>query len=163
MREAIGTLTKAKEDLIRSVDEWTIKHDKLKLHSAQEMEDVQFELDTVKKELQDKSDQMDKLFEQIREDRSVMNRMQVKCDELDEIKRKEHLHKIWLDSRPKYKFKSIAIVVRTAIRLSRAIAAGTPFHGAGALGRRLQVRLVHESYEPTLAELADCNKTISTL
>jgi len=162
-RETINTLQRNKEDLTRSVEELTAKFDKLKQHSEQEADDLRFELDTVKRELDDKNSQMDSLYSQIRDDRSVMNRLQARCDEFDEIKRKEVLHQMWLASRPKYKLKTIAVVVRTAVRLSRAIAAGPPYLAAGSLGRRLQLRLVHESYEPALAELEACKITISNL
>jgi len=160
-REAIGSLTRINEELSRLVDEWTSKYENIKQKSEQEIDDMRFEMDANRRELEDKNGQLDSLYTQIREDRSVKNRLQARCDEFDEMKRKEALHQVWLASRPKYKLRTIALVVKIAVRLSRAIAAGTPFYGAGALGRRLQVRLIHESYKPTLAELAACKETIS--
>lgn len=155
-RESIASLTKTKEDLTAQLAEAKERYEKHKLRSEQLLDNTKFELDVATKDLTEKAEILETLYTQIREEKRLTRQLQDRCDVFDEQQRKEEQHRQWLASRPKYKFRTIALTVRCAVRLSHAAASvvAGDFSAVAPFGRRAQIQAVHNSYSQPVAELA---------
>lgn len=157
-RAAIASLSQTVEEQTVALAAGTERYNSLLTISQETKEQLDYEKSIVQSELGEKLELLDNLLEQKRDDVAKINRLQARCDIFDVQEAKEAAHRAYLALRPKHSMRVIAIVVRTAVRLSRAIAAGPPFYGAGALGRRKAEICLHLSYVPALEELKACRE-----
>ena len=169
-KESLDKLNASMVELLQKVEEQETalaegadRYDRLATTSRETIEQIDYEKGLLTTEFNEKMELLDNLSAQKREDVSMIRRLQARCDNIDMKEAKEAAHRAYLASRPKHSLRVIAIVVRTAVRLSRAIAAGPPYYAAGALGRREIIKRLHESYVPALTELQACQQKIPML